>query len=416
MKSVLRPLLRHASTLLFLLALCLLGVNARAGTYTVTSLADSGPDTLRTAIVSANSDPGSTINFQPGLSGTILLLSAEPNITANMTIQGPGPNVIAVDGASKYTVLTVPSNSTVTITGLTIQHGAYTGSGITSAGGLFMGYGANSGTCVTVSNCVFSGSISGFGGAICNDGGTLAVTNCTITGNTGNYCGGINNQGVATITGCTINGNITHQGAGAIMQGYYRGGTITTVMNCTINGNSGAMGGNAILNKDGTLTVVNCAFTNNLNSGATNGGDCIFNNHGTLTLTGSTFCNNGTAVDNYTYNPSTMTNNIFYSNTVEINDSNMGVYPGSATISNCDVQGGYPGAGNFDADPLFVRVPTNGGGSYYGPPLPPDYGDLHLKSGSLCFGVGTSAAPAYSPTDLDGVTRGNPPSIGAYEL
>ena len=95
MMSLFRPLLRHASTLMLPLALCFLSVNAdAAGTYTVTNLNDSGSGSLRAAIGSANLDTGATINFQAGLSGTILLQSSEPNITASMTIQGPGANVI----------------------------------------------------------------------------------------------------------------------------------------------------------------------------------------------------------------------------------------------------------------------------------------------------------------------------------
>jgi hypothetical protein len=58
-------------------------------TFTVTSLADSGAGSLRDAVQQANANPGSEIQFKPGLKGTIPL-SSELDITANLTIDGPG--------------------------------------------------------------------------------------------------------------------------------------------------------------------------------------------------------------------------------------------------------------------------------------------------------------------------------------
>jgi hypothetical protein len=71
-------LCRHALALL--LALLPAAALAQGGSYTVTSLADSGPGTLREAMASAESDGGpSTITFDPALAGgTIALLSGLP--------------------------------------------------------------------------------------------------------------------------------------------------------------------------------------------------------------------------------------------------------------------------------------------------------------------------------------------------
>ncbi len=68
-------------------------------------------------------------------------------------------------------------------------------------------------------------------------------------------------------------------------------------------------------------------------------------------------------------------------------------------VTYSDVEGGYPGEGNINADPLFVGYPN-----------------LHLKSGSPCIDTGTATgAPS---DDLDGNPR---PSdlgydMGAYEF
>ncbi|MEZ4302016.1 MAG: right-handed parallel beta-helix repeat-containing protein [Polyangiaceae bacterium] len=75
---------------------------------------------------------------------------------------------------------------------------------------------------------------------------------------------------------------------------------------------------------------------------------------------------------------------------------------GPVSVTYSDVQGGFPGAGNIDADPLFVR---------------PAAGDLHLRPDSPArdAGIDTGSLP---PTDLDGQPRiqGSAPDMGAYEL
>ncbi len=65
-------------------------------------------------------------------------------------------------------------------------------------------------------------------------------------------------------------------------------------------------------------------------------------------------------------------------------------------MSYSDVQGGFAGTGNIDADPLFI-----GGGDY------------HLRVGSPCADEGTSAgAPTH---DIEGTPRDAAPDMGAYE-
>src|SRR5690349_8163137 len=57
-------------------------------TLTVRNLNDSGPDSLRQAILDANSQPGDdTIVFASGLTGAINLTSALPDVTSNIDIQ-----------------------------------------------------------------------------------------------------------------------------------------------------------------------------------------------------------------------------------------------------------------------------------------------------------------------------------------
>src|SRR4051812_6577269 len=59
-------------------------------TFTVLNLNDSGSGSLRQAVLDANANPGSTIDFAPKLHGTITLTSGELSIASGVTIDGPG--------------------------------------------------------------------------------------------------------------------------------------------------------------------------------------------------------------------------------------------------------------------------------------------------------------------------------------
>lgn len=59
---------------------------AHAATYTVINLNDSGAGSLRQAIIDANDNAGTdTITFAPNVTGTIMLGSALPPITDELT-------------------------------------------------------------------------------------------------------------------------------------------------------------------------------------------------------------------------------------------------------------------------------------------------------------------------------------------
>jgi hypothetical protein len=67
-------------------------------TFLVINLADSGPGSLRAAILAANAHPGAdAIGFAGGLKGTITL-AGELDITDDLKIDGPGANQVTVSG------------------------------------------------------------------------------------------------------------------------------------------------------------------------------------------------------------------------------------------------------------------------------------------------------------------------------
>src|SRR5208283_584475 len=60
-------------------------------TFLVTNTNDSGVGSLRQAILDANANPGAdTIDFAGGVTGPIALASNLPDISDNLTINGPG--------------------------------------------------------------------------------------------------------------------------------------------------------------------------------------------------------------------------------------------------------------------------------------------------------------------------------------
>ncbi len=72
-------------------------------TFTVLNLNDAGPDSLRQAIVDANSPayPGAdVIWFAPRLAGTIGLTGGEISITDDLTIAGPGARKLTISGGN----------------------------------------------------------------------------------------------------------------------------------------------------------------------------------------------------------------------------------------------------------------------------------------------------------------------------
>src|SRR5262249_19886725 len=159
-----------------------------------------------------------TVDFQPGLSGAITLTSGELLITKDLTIAGPGADVITVSGNHASRVFDNFNAPSVNISGLTIADGRFAGG---SGGGI-----ANLARTMTLTDCTLSGNSAVVGGAIIN-GRTLIVSNCTFSGNSANTGAGIVNQGTLTVTSSTFSGNTTPGNGGAIDNGSLDTLTIT---------------------------------------------------------------------------------------------------------------------------------------------------------------------------------------------
>jgi hypothetical protein len=255
--------------------------------YTVTTLADGGPGSLRDAITQADADPLDLSLIDFGVSGTIVLSSALPALAANIDIEGPGADMLTVMrntavGTPVYSVFTVtdfadPSlfgvgGPVVQVAGLTVTGGA-----AANGGGVFVASGT-----LTLSGDVLTGNTATTqgGGAYAAAFAFLNVIDCTITQNTAaNGGGGISNRGTLTITGSMLSNNTvstTTFGQGSQGGALYNAGsaavTATTFAGNLATGSYGA-GGGAIYDLQGSpLTVDGSTFTGNAATGSILGG------------------------------------------------------------------------------------------------------------------------------------------------
>jgi hypothetical protein len=255
-------------------------------TFTVNSTGDSGTGSgftgdLRYCITQANAASGrNTIDFNFTTPATIRLNSPLPTIEDNLTIDGPGANLLTIDGQGTTNILTTGSASqvvrhTVAISGLTLANGSANAIGGANFGGAV----ANLyGDALKMTDCTLSGnSASDGGGAIFNDASTLKLIGCTLSGNSaGLEGGGIDNVlgGSLTMIDCTVAGNSAGDGGGVISLGPL------TVVSCTIADNtardSGGGGGGGLYTA-AAAAVYNTIVANN------SGGDLVNITHGALT-------------------------------------------------------------------------------------------------------------------------------------
>jgi hypothetical protein len=329
----------------------------------VTNNNDAGTGSLRQAVLEAC--PGSTITFL-GVTGTIVLTSGEIVINKNLTINGPGVNLLSVSGNNSSRIFNINTNGVaVNINKLTITAGR-TGLSVESFSGVGGGL-LNQGS-VSLTNIVFSGNNASRPNTICSGGGMY-------------------NIGQANLTNVVFSNNTVGGSGGAIQTGGSQTSS-ATFTNVVFSGNSatsinGLAGiGGAVINNGALSTYTNCTFYGN-----------------TAVIRGGAMYN----VNFFAANQVQIKNCIFWGNTAPLfadidNTFNSGV-PTTITTSL------------FGVDPLFVNAADPDG---------PDNmwitGDdgLRLQSGSPAINTGTAAgAPA---TDILGVARLGNTDIGAYEF
>lgn len=235
---------------------------------TVTNGNDSGPGSLRQAIIDASS--GDNIEFYDNYA--ITLFSGNLSIGKNLVFNNLGKNITITsnNGSNIFNIQT--ANSTVRINGFSILNGynsaiinsgkliiinsMITGNAAVNNGGAII----NDGILTVMSSKIAGNSATSNGGAIFNNG-TFIVSDSTIAGNSAASNGGaIFNNGILTITSSTISGNYASGDGGVI---FNEG--IFTITNTTISANS-ATNGAVILNftKNNASKIIFSTIANNV--------------------------------------------------------------------------------------------------------------------------------------------------------
>ena len=209
-------------------------VPTHASIIPVTNTNDNGPGSLRQALAIANN--GDTIDAT-GIAGVISLTSGELLVETSVTINGPGADVLAVDGNMISRVFRTPvSGKTITISGFTIRNG--------HAGNAGGGIDNENNDTLVITNCIISGNTAGLGGGMFN-GGPLTIGSTTVSGNSAANGGGIYNSGggMATITNSTVSGNSAGEGGGIFNIGVF------AITNSTLSNNSASLAGGVFNNE-----------------------------------------------------------------------------------------------------------------------------------------------------------------------
>ncbi len=280
-------------------------LDATAATFTVTNTKDSGAGSLRQAITDANTAAGAdTIVFDASfntartitLGGTVLLIGTN----ADLTITGPGANLLTVSGNNASRVFQIQAGiGQVTISGMTITQGSGLAGATANGGGI-----DNAGT-TTLTNVIVTANTANFSGGGIYSTTSLTLNNCTVSNNRSSFNnttsnnsngGGIYiNGGNLTATNSTISDNatgtvLTQYGGGIYINGASAAATLTNVI---LTGNTASFSGGGIYKNDGTLNITNSNISNNTSS--TNDGGGIYSFFGTTMISGSIISGNQAA-------------------------------------------------------------------------------------------------------------------------
>lgn len=277
------------------LSLLMPSSGVQANTLVVTNNADSGPGSLRQAIVDAI--PGDTITFDVSLDGqTITLTGGALTINKNLTVVGPFSGII-VSGNDASRVFVVTGAVDVDVTGVHVTHGSTASYG----GGIQVLNGAN----LTLADGSITDSrvTASYGGAISVwENSTATLNNVEVSGNTSaGYASGFHVWGTLNLTNVTISGNgAAFSGTALMMQAgpdIDPFSSVANLVNVTISNNSSPHG---VLNEavdvsgggpDGGTATLN--LTNTIVAEQAMGGDCAVGPGGTINSLGHNIDSDG---------------------------------------------------------------------------------------------------------------------------
>ncbi len=243
--------------------------------------------------------------------------------------------------------------------------------GFTITGGRATRFGGgmlNVDTSPTVRNCTFTSNRAGrCGGAMLNLRSKVRVYDTAFRYNEAGRNGGAvcNRQGRPLFEGTTMSSNSSGGSGGAM---YSRSGMVTVGSSSFFMNNAAADGG-GMSSRGSDILVVNSTIVDNT-AGGQGGG--WYSTLGRPRVINCTLANNTAQRGGGWYNDlgkARVVNSILWDNS----PSQIEFYGRQPVVRYSDVSGGYPGVGNFDADPLFSS---------------PSTGDYTVSLQSPCIGSG----------------------------
>jgi HYR domain/Right handed beta helix region len=201
-------------------------------------------------------------------------------------------------------------------------------------------------------------------------------------------------SGQATLRNCILVANKATVAGGAVYAGAF---TSLTISACVFAGNRAEVAGGAIALSGASAEIVNSVFSANrlLGSGI---GAAIAVRNGNVNVLGCTVHGNfGGIGGTLSMSDSTglLRNSIIWGNAA----GGIARVDATAEATFCDIQGGFAGLGNIDADPLFI-APAGADGV-----AGTADDDFRVAAGSPVLDGGSNTAAAQTPTDLLGSAR-----------
>jgi uncharacterized repeat protein (TIGR02543 family) len=281
LNHIIHPLPRWAG-IAALFASVTLSFPVGAATYTVTNLDDSGPGSLRQAVLDANASfVSDTINFDSSLNGAITLTN-QITITDKLTINGSGADKITISGNKKVRIF-FTDGSGVIIQDLTLRDG------LADHGGAI--YNKQQ---LTLNRLSMTGNASWWDGGAVYNKGVLTADHLTVWENgdradSNDDCDsgcGIYNTGTLTITNSNFWKNKAESDGGAIWND-----TNLTISNSFIGFNSAERHGGGIRSSGGKFKLNNSTISDNT-AQEYGGGICTYRTN--LTILNTTIAGNAT--------------------------------------------------------------------------------------------------------------------------
>ncbi len=306
------PCLHGKTTCVFLAVFLLSSVDLRAADFVVSNRNDSGPGSLRQAVIDAAAG-GTNNRITFSVDGEILLTSEEIfyNSQRSLSITGNGVAFTSISGNNARRVFHFgDSAGDITLTHMSIHSGNIGGGSAGDGGGIF----SSSRRHTSLSHVILNSNIASDDGSAIyfkpalgnatasfdhvivqdnrqDDNGAVCFERTTYDLSTGDTWSVQN----ATFTDCVFrnNNNTSQLGSGG-----YRGGALYLTygnfefFRCTFNDNEANAGGEggAVYMSRSTASFQNCTISGNSSSGS--GAGLFINNFSTATLNNCTLVNN----------------------------------------------------------------------------------------------------------------------------